>query len=118
MKIRGVVLFKLLVITVMIGCASMQTLDRRANTFVNSWKGRTLEEFVRVNPNLSPFQTIYLGGGKARHVYVWREDITAESMAAGLIAGANQDLYRIVYLFVDAQGIIYDATWEKKFIRR
>ena len=118
MKIRNVVLFKLLIITFLFGCASMQTLDLQANAFVNYWKGKTLEEFVRTYPNLSPSQTIYLGGGKARHVYAWREDITAESMTAGLLMGANQDVYRFVYLFVDAQGIIYDATWAKRLVRR
>lgn len=118
MKAYITIFICLLVIAFLFGCASMHTLDLRANNFVNSWKGKTLEEFVRVNPNLNPFQTINLGGGKSRHVYVWREDITTQSVVAGMIAGKNQDLYRIVYLFVDAQGVIYDATWEKKFIAR
>ncbi len=108
----------LFVIAFLFGCTSMHTLDIQANNFVNSWKGKTLEEFVRVNPNLNPFQTINLGGGKSRHVYAWREDMTTESVVAGMVAGKNQDLYRIVYLFVDSQGIIYDATWEKTFIAR
>ena len=108
----------LFIIAFLCGCASMKTLDIQANYFVNSWKGKTMEEFVRVNPNLNPFQTINLGGGKSRHVYAWREDITTQSVVAGMIAGKNQDLYRIVYLFVDSQGVIYDATWEKTYITR
>ena len=99
------------------GCTSMKTLDVRANTFVNSWKGKTLEDFVKSNPDIDPFEVIDLGMGKRRHVFRYRESLTSEEFAYSILTDNPQaKLVRFIYLFVDDRGIIYDATWQRKIL--
>ena len=100
-----------------VGCTSMKTLDVRANTFVNSWKGKSLEDFVKSNPDIDPFEVIDLGMGKRRHVFRYRESLTSEEFAYSILTDNPQaKLVRFIYLFVDHRGIIYDATWQRKIL--
>ena len=119
MRIRYLTfLFTLLIgITTLGGCSSMKALDQQATAVTNYWKGKTLEEFVKQNPNIDPFQVIDLGLGKKRHMYRYREKLTANEVGAGLLIGADARVYRFIYLFVDEKGVIYDATWERRLIK-
>ena len=100
-----------------VGCTSMKTLDVRANTFVNSWKGKSLEDFVKSNPDIDPFEVIDLGMGKKRHVFRYRESLTSEELAYSILTdNPKAKLVRFIYLFVDNRGIIYDATWQRKIL--
>ncbi|MDE0314641.1 MAG: hypothetical protein OXM61_07050 [Candidatus Poribacteria bacterium] len=97
-------------------CTSMKTLDLRADEAVKYWKGKHLEEFVKANPEIDVFQVVDLGGGKKRHVYRYQEPLTAQELIYGLLANPNAKLIRFIYLFVDRNGKIYDATWQRKLV--
>ena len=94
----------------------MKTLDLRANQAIKYWKGKTLEEFVKANPEIDVFQVVDLGGGKKRHVYRYQEPMTAEEFTYGVLSNQNAKLIRFIYLFVDKDGMIYDASWQRKFV--
>ena len=99
-------------------CTSMKTLDIRADAFVNHWKGKSLEAFVKSNPEIDPYQVIDLGRGNRRHVFRYREDLTAEELTYAIVADdPDAQLVRFIYLFVNADGIIYDATWQRKLVK-
>ena len=104
--------FMLLNIT---ACTSMKTLDMRANAAVNHWKGKSLEEFVKANPEIDVFQVVDLGGGKKRHVYRYQEPLTAQELTYSMLS-KNAKLIRFFYLFVDKNGMIYDASWQRKLV--
>ena len=96
----------------------MKTLDTRADTFVNHWKGKSLEEFVKSNPEIDPFQVVDLGMGKKRYVFRYKEDLTTEELTyAALTGDADSELVRFIYLFVNRSGVIYDATWQRKLVK-
>ena len=101
-----------------VSCTSMKTLDNRANVFVDHWKGKSLEEFVKSNPDIDPFQVVDLGMGKKRYVFRYQEPLTANEMAYSMITSDHQSrLIRFIYLFVNKRGIIYDASWQRKLVR-
>lgn len=110
-------ILSVLFLMVISGCTSMKTLDIRADMFVNHWKGKSLEAFVKSNPEIDPYQVIDLGRGNRRHVFRYREDLTAEELTYAIVAD-NPDarLVRFIYLFVNADGTIYDATWQRKLV--
>ena len=98
-------------------CTSMKTLDLRADAAVQHWKGKPLEEFVKANPEIDVFQVVDLGGGKKRHVYRYQEPLTAQELTYSLLEDPNAKLIRFIYLFVDKNGKIYDATWQRKILK-
>ena len=96
----------------------MKTLDTRADVFVNYWTGKSLEAFVKSNPEIDPYQVVDLGRGKKRHVFRYREPPTPEEWTYAIVASdPNAQLIRFIYLFVNEHGIIYDATWQRKLVR-
>lgn len=98
-----------------ISCTSMKTLDNRATAFVNHWKGKSLEEFVKANPDIHPFEVIDLGMGKRRHVFSYREPTNPTEILYNFgNTGRRAYVTRFIYLFVNQQGIIYDASWQTK----
>lgn len=101
-----------------ISCTSMKTLDNRATIFVNHWKGKSLEEFVKANPDINPFEVIDLGMGRRRHVFSYREPTNPDGVAYRLATSDSRAyVARFIYLFVNEQGIIYDASWQRKIVR-
>lgn len=95
----------------------MKTLDLRADEVIKHWKGKPLEEFVKANPEIDVFQVVDLGGGKKRHVYRYQEPMTAEEFTYGILSDPNARLIRFIYLFVNRDGMIYDATWQRKLVK-
>ena len=52
-----------------------------------------------------------------RHVFRYRADLMAEELTYAILAdNPEARLVRFIYLFVNADGIIYDATWQRKFV--
>lgn len=111
-------IYSILILLNISSCVSMKTLDARADAFVNHWKGKSLENFVKSNPEIDPFQVVDLGMGRKRYIFRYREDPTAEEFTYAVLGGHPEaELIRFIYLFVNKSGIIYDATWQRKIVK-
>ena len=113
-----IIVFSILILLSITSCVSMKTLDARADAFVNHWKGKSLEDFVKSNPEIDPFQVVDLGMGKKRYVFRYQEDLTGELLTYTVLTGdAESEIIRFIYLFVNRSGVIYDATWQRKLVK-
>ena len=93
------------------GALHTQQTENQVVSFAEVWMNRPFEDFITYFPEVS--QPIQLGNGKMR--YEFEYDIMNDSEKAWLFLDAmyghgSPDAYYKIYLFVDAEGTIYDNT--------
>ena len=102
----------ILVSVVLSGCtASKATLQNEVNhvtELLNSWKGKSVEQFLQVNPKAG--QPLNLGGGKVRYTYKYDPPNRSE-----FYVFYARVRYYLLYFYVSADGIIYHTDYERAY---
>lgn len=81
--------------------------ERYVENLLNSWEGKTVEAFVKANPQV---ESLDLGGDKVRYTTYY---VPPNNYEYYVIVGRYR--YYALYFFVDPSGIIYETAYTRLY---